>query len=221
MNTSHKERKTRKRLGLYDRSRESWFVVSKESHEIKPGIYLFKFCSLFRFGIVMFWLISVAMMLTSCGASSADVETEYKSQTDRLLSASTNVINSTTSVPNPKVQQLWSDRQQKFLFVDFNTEKLCGRLGCAYNLFLSSNEKLDLVWSGYLDPYLPPKVKLLALKPVDEKRQQYPCLAINQLDAVQSANSPQAPVIKEVTLCFSGAKYQIESSRSFHLLGKK
>jgi ATPase family associated with various cellular activities (AAA) len=162
---------------------------------------------------------SPVMMLTSCSSSylKEDLASHYFSNTNVLAQVSANAVTSITSVPDMKVKELWSERQEKLLFIDFNSEKLCGKLGCAYNLFLSKNDELNLVWSGYLDPYLPPQVKLLAVKPVDEKRQQYPCLLVNQLDSVQSVNSPTSPVIKEVTLCKSGEKYQIESTRFFRL----
>jgi hypothetical protein len=222
MNTSYKFKKTRKRLGIYDNdkvNRAAWFVITKDDREVKPGIYLFKFCSLFRFGIVIFWLISAALMLTNCSSSylKEDLASKYFSNTSVLTQVSANVVSSVASVPDMKVKELWSDRQEKLLFIDFNTEKVCGKLGCAYNLFLSKNDELNLVWSGYLDPYLPPQVKLLTVKPVDEKRQQYPCLIVNQLDSVQSRSSADSPTIKEVTLCKSGEKYQVENTRSFRL----
>jgi hypothetical protein len=71
---------------------------------------------------------------------------------------------------------------------------LCGAENC---LFLGYNLKRQRVLSVYLNPKLPPKVSLI--QPLDEHRENLPCLRINQLEQHK---------IRTSKLCFTGNAYE-------------
>jgi hypothetical protein len=71
---------------------------------------------------------------------------------------------------------------------------LCGAENC---LFLGYNLKRQRVLNIYLNPKLPPKVPLIQL--IDERREELPCLRINQLEQHK---------IRTAKLCFTGNTYE-------------
>ncbi|EAZ88156.1 hypothetical protein [Crocosphaera chwakensis] len=79
------------------------------------------------------------------------------------------------------ISRLWQKDNHEVLWIDFNHQGLCGiNHHCLYAMYHRYGESVTLVWRSYLDPRLPPKVKLM--------EEQKPCVIINQLDETSPKN---------------------------------
>jgi hypothetical protein len=74
-----------------------------------------------------------------------------------------------------------------------NSNLLCGTASC---LFLGYSDH-QRVLNIYLNPNLPPKISLI--QPIEEQRENLPCLLINQLEQQK---------IHASKLCFNGTAYE-------------
>jgi hypothetical protein len=74
-----------------------------------------------------------------------------------------------------------------------NANPLCGAESCLFLGYSNRRRVLNI----YLNPNLPPKVSLI--QPINEQRENLPCLLINQLDQQK---------IHASKLCFNGTAYE-------------
>jgi hypothetical protein len=74
-----------------------------------------------------------------------------------------------------------------------NTNPLCGVESCLFLGYSNHQHVLNI----YLNPNLPPKVVLI--QPIEEQRENLPCLLINQLEQQK---------IHASKLCFNGTTYE-------------
>jgi hypothetical protein len=74
-----------------------------------------------------------------------------------------------------------------------NANPLCGEESCLFLGYSNHQRVLNI----YLNPNLPPKISLI--QPIDEQRENLPCLLINQLEQKK---------IQASKLCFNGTAYE-------------
>jgi hypothetical protein len=94
-----------------------------------------------------------------------------------------------------KVGQLYLiDTRLRRTTKELQPNPLCGAENC---LFLGYTVQKRRVLNIYLNPKLPAKVPLI--QPIDERRDGFPCLLINQLEQRK---------IRKSKLCFTGNSYE-------------
>lgn len=143
--------------------------------------------------------ITLSLLIVS-GCASYSIELNDKS-VRQITQENTNL---TENLKNLKIQHLWNDnRQEALLWIDFNTEQLCGMKYCLYALYAINEGQLQLLWRAYLDPLLPPKINLI--EPAK------PCLKINQF------NEKNQNTLDQYSLCPDQGKYQITEKQAIPL----
>jgi hypothetical protein len=162
-----------------------------------------------RLGLGLFLALSLALslLLSGCGARAA----EFWSPALGLLNAeqiSTMIADhsssSLTNIPDGWVEKVKAHQEGNFYLIDFNSDRLCGRLGCLYvgYLFNEEEQKLSSVLNIYFHPELPRGVPLFE---IDMSRDvQPPCLEVHQF---QNFNK-----LVLHTFCFNGTEYVKEST---------
>lgn len=187
-------------------------LADKNELEISPPPYRLKYlAAYFRIGLAIFLILSALVGLVGCGSATSKVSWEpasnfYKKATlNRLIAENT--------APTAPVEELASKMRvypiaKGFNLINFNSEKLCGALGCLYAIYARVNgQEPKRIWARYLNPNLPPGKILVELAeppngwPISERS---PCLKFSQLEAGN---------IRETVECFDGTAYQIVQNR--------
>lgn len=162
-----------------------------------------------RLGLGLFLALSLALslLLSGCGARASG----FWSPALSLLNAeqiSTMIADnssfSLTNIPDDWVEQVQAHPEGNFYLIDFNSDRLCGRLGCLYAgyLFDEKEQKLSSVLNIYFRPELPPGVPLFQ---VDRSREvEPPCLKVHQFQNFKK--------LVLHTFCFNGTEYVKEST---------
>lgn len=81
--------------------------------------------------------------------------------------------------------------------IDYRNQGICGSEGCLYSIYLQGKE----IWSKYLPPALPPKMKLFAIS--DQTNHDYPCLDLKQYNHKK---------LLALSYCFDGQTYTLQNS---------
>jgi len=162
-----------------------------------------------RLGLGLFLALSLALslLLSGCNARAA----EFWSPALGLLNAeqiSTMIADhstfSLTNIPDDWVEKVRAHQKGKFYLIDFNSDRLCGRLGCLYGGYLLNEEeqKLSSILNIYFRPELPRGVPLFE---IDLSREvEPPCLKVHQLQNFKK--------LVLHTFCFNGTEYVKEST---------
>lgn len=100
------------------------------------------------------------------------------------------------------ITSLWEKDDKKVFWIDFNNRELCGvNYHCLYAIYHQYGESVTLGWRSYLDPRLPPDIKLI--------EKEIPCLIINQMNESK---------LNKYKVCPVGTnQYDITSSQTVNL----
>jgi len=162
-----------------------------------------------RLGLGLFLALSLALslLLSGCGARAS----EFWSPALSMLNAEQISIMladhstfSLTNIPNGWVEKVKAHQEGNFYLIDFNSDRLCGRLGCLYvgYLFDEEDQQLSSVLNVYFRPELPRGVPLFE---IDLSREvEPPCLKVHQLQNFKK--------LVLHTFCFNGTEYVKEST---------
>jgi hypothetical protein len=159
----------------------------------------------FRLGFGLF--LALSLLLSGCGARAA----EFWSPALGLLNAeqiSTIIAEQSTfslaDIPDGWIEKVKAHQEGNFYLIDFNSDRLCGRLGCLYvgYLFDEEEQQLSSVLHIYFHPELPRGVPLFE---IDMSRDvQLPCLKVHQFQNFKK--------LVLHTFCFNGTEYVKEST---------
>jgi hypothetical protein len=94
-----------------------------------------------------------------------------------------------------KVMQIPSNGKGKLYIFDFRAAKLCGNLGCFYQVYHESGQ---LLWQFIANPHLPPKENLIQVS--DVVNQDFPCLVVTQ--STESEN-----MVSRTLYCYQDGRY--------------
>lgn len=169
-----------------------------------PPIWLGRTAYLFRLGFAIVVLISSLLGLVSCGVSAKEISwlpaSEYFSRglIEQIITENSSLTPDNEIINRMQVYQL--AEKPRLTFVDFNTDEMCGQMGCLYVIYLESEGKTKKVLSRYLRPELPEDVPLISLS--SHTQNDLPCIVFNQLAETN---------LQQVTLCYNGDEYQNSS----------
>jgi len=159
----------------------------------------FQFIFLFCVGLLTTLFFSVVSLMSTAKAIPWQPANQYFEAT--VLEQ---IIKDNTTLPpigldkQIRVQELL--HQPRLVLIDFNSEQVCGQLGCAYSIYLEQGNSFQPVFKQYLNPYLPPDVKLMELGDYPSWESALPCLVIHQL--VESG-------LQNTQVCYLRDSYQI------------
>ena len=179
--------------------------------EMAP-LWLSRGVHFFRAGLALFLALSCILGLSGCAASSA---TPWQPATQFFSQEQVKVVlseNSTLPGSPEQIDRVRALPLQNVVALNFNTQELCGLTGCLYALYVQ-RDRANLpqrVFSGYLNPGLPPGTPLL--KQSDQTLNNLPCLTLNQ---IQGAN------LKQYSLCFKGQQYEVSNQIDVVVKDKK
>ena len=191
-------------------------VASKYRDNSKPPLGFLFVGRWFRFGVVLFLLLSVLLGTTGCSTSAA--MTSWSAATSIVPTETVQAVVAENSELNPQEVAsnvlAWTiDGQAGRLVVfNFNNPGVCGTEGCLYSAYLvRKNTPLVRVFSSYLNPSLPPNIPLFKVADEPSKNSGLPCLQVPQL----SGND-----IRQLLFCFNGREYQLAKSSGVAIEGK-
>jgi hypothetical protein len=168
-----------------------------------------KFAYFSRQGLGLFLALSLALslLLSGCGARAS----EFWTPALGVLNAeqiSTMIADyssfSLTNIPDGWVDKVKAHQEGNFYLIDFNSDRLCGRLGCLYvgYLFNEEDQKLSSVLNIYFRPEL---LRGVPLFEIDWSRDvEPPCLKVHQFQNFKK--------LVLHTFCFNGTEYVKEST---------
>lgn len=145
----------------------------------------------FRFGLMLFVLLSILLGTAACSSSTAAFSEASWQEAWRVVPQQTlvKVIQSHSSLLKPQSAisklRLWqvSGNKGQLHLYDFNNSRLCGARGCLYVGYLIPNSKTLLpteVFTAYLDPNVPPNTPLFQAE-LSQPRMICPvCLSISK-----------------------------------------
>lgn len=171
-----------------------------------PPVWLGRTAYLFRLGFAIVVLISSLLGLVSCGVSAKEISwlpaSEYldRGLIEQIITENSSLAPTDEIINRMQVYQL--AEKPRMTFVDFNTDEMCGKMGCLYVIYLESEGKTKKVLSRYLRPELPENVPLISLS--EPTQNGLPCLVFNQLAGSN---------LQQITLCYNGDEYQNSSYR--------
>ncbi|MBP0019420.1 MAG: hypothetical protein J7647_17935 [Cyanobacteria bacterium SBLK] len=154
--------------------------------------------------IALLWAV---LLLGSCGGREAMRWQSAESYFDRPVLEEIIEDNSTVPISRlegrVRVSEMVSN--PRLVWVDFNTEGMCGRLGCAYVVYGESEEGWKRLWMQYLDPHLPPDVPLVSRSSTKPVWASF-CLDINQLEGETA--------LRRMQVCWDGKEMRkVEQKR--------
>lgn len=170
----------------------------------------------FRFGLMLFVLLSILLGTAACSSSTAAFSEASWQEAWRVVPQQTlvKVIQSHSSLLKPESAisklRLWqvSGKKGQLHLYDFNNSRLCGARGCLYVGYLIPNSKTLLpteVFTAYLDPNVPPNTPLFQAE-IESTQNDLPCLLVNQQGL---------GVRRLLEFCFNGISYQLADSQLF------
>ena len=146
----------------------------------------------FRFGLMLFVLLSILLGTAACSSSTAAFSEASWQEAWRVVPQQTlvKVIQSHSSLLKPESAisklRLWrvSGKKGQLHLYDFNNSRLCGAKGCLYAGYLIPNSKTQLpteVFTAYLNPNAS-QILLFFKQKLSHPRMIYPvCLSISKV----------------------------------------
>ncbi|MEG4308986.1 MULTISPECIES: hypothetical protein [unclassified Microcoleus] len=170
----------------------------------------------FRFGVVLFLLLSMMLGTAGCTASATTI---LWTPATRLIPVETvQGIVAENSDLNPQNSALnvlaWAVNGQagRLVIFNFNSPGVCGAGGCLYAGYLfRKNVPPNRVFASYLNENLPPNKPLLQVVTDPSKTSDLPCLQVQQ---------PSQNGIRQLFYCFNGRQYQLANSSLIELPNK-
>lgn len=183
-------------------------LVSKYPDNSKPPLGFLFVGRWFRFGVVLFLLLSVLVGTAGCSTSAAT--TSWSAATSVVPLETVQAVVAENSELNPQEVAsnvlAWTVDGQagRLVIFNFNNPGVCGTEGCLYTAYwVRKNTPPVRVFSSYLNPTLPPNRPLFQVADEPSKTSGLPCLQVQQL----SGND-----IRKLLFCFNGREYQLAKS---------
>lgn len=170
----------------------------------------------FRFGVMLFLLLSVLLGTVGCSTNAAtnpwSVATKVVPvETVQAVVTENSELNPQEAASNVLV---WAVDGQagKLVVFNFNNPGVCGNEGCLYVAYLIKKDATHVrVFSSYLNPNLPRNKSLLQVADDPIKTSGLPCLQVQQ---------PSGDDIRQLIFCFNGREYQLAKSSLIEVRGK-
>ena len=171
----------------------------------------------FRFGVVLFLLLSVLLGTAGCTPSATTISWTPATrlipvETVQGIVAENSDLNPQNSASNVLA---WAVNGQagRLVIFNFNSPGVCGSGGCLYAgyLFRKNVPPHRRVFASYLNENLPPSKPLLQVVSDPSKTSDLPCLQVQQ---------PSQNGIRQLFLCFNGRQYQLANSSLIELPNK-
>ena len=166
----------------------------------------------FRFGVILFLLLSVLLGTAGCTASATTISWTPATRFIPVETVQSIVAeNSELNQDSASNVLAWAVNGQagKLVIFNFNSPGVCGAEGCLYAAYLfKKNAPPNRVFASYLNPNLPPKRPLIQVVSDPSKGSNLPCLQVQQ----QSKNG-----IRQLYFCFNGHQYQLANSSLIEL----
>lgn len=167
----------------------------------------------FRFGVVLFLLLSMMLGTAGCTASATTISWTPATrlipvETVQGIVAENSDLNPQNSASNVLA---WAINGQagRLVIFNFNSPGVCGAGGCLYAGYLfRKNVSTTRVFASYLNDNLPPKRPLIQVVSDPSKTSNLPCLQVQQ----HSQNG-----IRQLFFCFNGRQYQLANSSLIEL----
>lgn len=167
----------------------------------------------FRFGVVLFLLLS--MMLGTAGCTASATTISWTPATRLIPVENVQGIVAENSELNPQDSAsnvlAWAVNKPagRLVIFNFNSPGVCGAGGCLYAGYLfRKNVSTTRVFASYLNDNLPPKRPLIQVVSDPSKTSDLPCLQVQQ----HSQNG-----IRQLFFCFNGRQYQLANSSLIEL----
>lgn len=209
----------RKRLLLFSQPahKELPNPASNSLNNSQPRVSSFLFIGRwFRFGVVLFLLLSMMLGTAGCTASATTISWTPATrlipvETVQGIVAENSDLNPQNSASNVLA---WAVNGQagRLVIFNFNSPGVCGAGGCLYAGYLfRKNVPPNRVFASYLNENLPPNKPLLQVVSDPSKTSDLPCLQVQQ---------PSQNGIRQLFYCFNGRQYQLANSSLIELPNK-
>jgi hypothetical protein len=171
----------------------------------------------FRFGVVLFLLLSVLLGTAGCTPSATTISWTPATrlipvETVQGIVAENSDLNPQNSASNVLA---WAVNGQagRLVIFNFNSPGVCGAGGCLYAgyLFRKNVPPHRRVFATYLNENLPANKPLLQVVSDPSETSDLPCLQVQQ---------PSQNGIRQLFLCFNGSQYQLANSSLINLPNK-
>ncbi|HAZ44454.1 MAG TPA: hypothetical protein DCZ55_08185 [Cyanobacteria bacterium UBA11371] len=161
----------------------------------------------FRFGLVLFLLLSVLLGTSGCSAKATNPWSAATSvvplETVQAVVAENSELNPQEAASNVLAWTVDGQAGRLVVF-NFNNPGVCGSVGCLYAAYLVNKDTPPVrVFYSYLNPNLPPNRPLFQVADELSSNSQLPCLQVQQ---------PSGKDIRQLLFCFNGSKYQLAKS---------
>lgn len=191
-------------------------LASKPPNNSKPPTSFLFIGRWFRFGVMLFLLLSVLLGTVSCSTNAATIP--WSVATKVVPAETVQAVVTENSELNPQEAAsnvlVWTVDGQtgKLVVFNFNNPGVCGNEGCLNVAYLIRKDApYARVFSSYLNPNLPRNKSLLQVVDDPTKSSGLPCLQIQQ---------PSGDDIRQLVFCFNGREYQLAKSSLIELRGK-
>ena len=190
-------------------------VLSGEDAVSKPAYRVRKGVAFFRLGIGLFLALSGLLAIASCSFSaSTSVKWQdgmkvlgEKALFDLVLSNvsdKTPVAQVQSMLSEVEISSLGRTQEQDLLLVRFNSDVVCGRLGCLHTIVSRDSDKAVTaqIWNHYLHPDIPVGSALTLVPPPngDVEPGDFSCLQISQVTI---------GALVHTTQCYENGSYRV------------
>lgn len=167
----------------------------------------------FRFGVVLFLLLSVLLGTAGCTGSATTISWTPATRLIPVETVQSIVAENSEFNPQDSASNVlaWAVNGQagRLVIFNFNSPGVCGAGGCLYAGYLFRKNVLpNRVFASYLNENLPPNKPLLQVVSDPSKTSDLPCLQVQQ---------PSQNGIRQLFYCFNGRQYQLANSSLIEL----
>ena len=178
-----------------------------------PSFKLVQFVILFRISLAITLLVGV-LFLSGCSSSVSATSWWQPVGSSRLALLAKQAIAENTqlnpdSFANVLAMNIPANKQQdrELFLLNYNTNNLCGKLGCLYSIYSQQGQTYKLIWSKYLQPNLPKGESLFTFSHDASNNPGFACLEVKQM---------QGNHLQKLIYCFDGKTYRLVNSELFN-----
>ena len=188
--------------------------ASNSLNNSQPRVSSFLFIGRwFRFGVVLFLLLSVLLGTAGCTGSATTISWTPATRLIPVETVQSIVAENSEFNPQDSASNVlaWAVNGQagRLVIFNFNSPGVCGAGGCLYAGYLfRKNVPPNRVFASYLNENLPPNKPLLQVVSDPSKTSDLPCLQVQQ---------PSQNGIRQLFYCFNGRQYQLANSSLIEL----
>lgn len=191
-------------------------LASKPPDNSKPPMSFLFIGRWFRFGVMLFLLLSVLLGTVGCSTNAATIPWSVATKVVPVETVQAVITENSELNPQSAVSNVlaWTVDGQvgKLVVFSFNNPGVCGNEGCLYVAYLIRKDATPVrVFSSYLNPNLPRNKLLLQVADDPTKSSGLLCLQVQQ---------PLGDNIRQLVFCFNGREYQLAKSSLIEVRGK-